>query len=180
MGAASAVAQGINTAVGIYNTVRSIGQEASAKRALNAYVRQDLKNSNVYKNTQVSTLGADLKREEQARLNVSQIEALQGGGVRALVGGLGRVVAGSQDINNQIGVNLDEQQKEIDRLKASDEATIRAMQEQREQNDINALSSQISGAQQGFQTGVGQFTEGLTKTAKAYKDYKNSKVPKTE
>ena len=100
-------------------------------------------------------MGADLQREEQARLAATQTEALQGAGVRGLVGGLGRVEAGSQMMNAQIGADLDQQQRQIDMALAQDRAAIRGMQEQREYQDIAALSSQFNAGNQQFMAGLG-------------------------
>jgi hypothetical protein len=84
-----------------------------------------------------------------------QTEALQGAGVRGLVGGLGRVEAGNQMMNAQIAADLDQQQRQIDMSLAQDMANIRGMQEQREMQDIGALSSQYNAGQQMFMAGLG-------------------------
>ena len=128
-------------------------QRRDAKNALENYERQNLEN--VAEGLQVSTLGADLQREEQARLAASQVGALQGAGVRGLVGGLGRVEAGNQMVNREIGANLDAQQKQIDQMYAQDQANIRGMQEQREVGDISALSSQYNAGNAMLWQGIG-------------------------
>ena len=128
-------------------------QRRDAKNALENYERQNLEN--VAEGLQVSTLGSDLQREEQARLAASQVGALQGAGVRGLVGGLGRVEAGNQMTNREIGANLDAQQKQIDQMYAQDQANIRGMQEQREVGDISALSSQYEAGNAMMWQGIG-------------------------
>lgn len=128
-------------------------QRRDAKNALENYERQNLEN--VAEGLQVSTLGSDLQREEQARLAASQVGALQGAGVRGLVGGLGRVEAGNQMTNREIGANLDAQQKQIDQMYAQDQANIRGMQEQREVGDISALSSQYNAGNAMMWQGIG-------------------------
>jgi hypothetical protein len=51
-------------------------------------------------------------KEQQAKLAATQTSALQGG-TRAMLAGMGRVSAGSQNVNAQIeGANLDEQKLE--------------------------------------------------------------------
>jgi len=100
-------------------------------------------------------LGADLQREEQARLASTQVGALQGAGVRGLIGGLGRVEAGNQMVNREIGAGLDMQQKQIDQMRAQDEANIRGMQEQREVSDIAGLSSQYNAGNAMMWQGIG-------------------------
>jgi hypothetical protein len=132
-------------------------QRRDARQALENYQRQEL--SNVAEGLQVSTLGADLQREEQARLATSQVGALQGAGVRGLVGGLGRVEAGNQMVNREIGANLDAQQKQIDQMYAQDQANIRGMQEQREVGDISALSSQYNAGNAMMWQGIGGISQ---------------------
>jgi hypothetical protein len=59
----------------------------------------------------VSTLGADLQGAT-SKTAATQTSALQGG-TRAMLAGMGRVSAGSQNVNAQIeGANLDEQKLE--------------------------------------------------------------------
>jgi hypothetical protein len=128
-------------------------QSRDARQALENYERQQLEN--VAEGLQVSTLGADLQREEQARLASSQVGALQGAGARGLLGGLGRVEAGNQMMNREIAANLDAQQKQIDQMYAQDEANIRGMQEQREMGDIAGLSSQYNAGNAMMWQGIG-------------------------
>lgn len=156
MGLASA---GISTGLGIYGAIKGAKEQRDAEKAMNEYQRQEL--NNIYENAQVSTLGADLQREEQARLASSQVNALQGAGTRALVGGLGRVETGNQMVNQKIGANLDEQQKAIDQMTAEDQARIRSMQEARENADINALSSQYQSGKQDMNMGLGNIVQGF-------------------
>jgi hypothetical protein len=150
---ASAAAGALGAGVGLFQTIQGAKQARDAKNALENYERQELKN--VAEDLQVSTLGSDLQREEQARLSASQIDALQGSGTRGIIGGLGRVEAGNQNVNRQIAADLDMQQREIDRMRAQDETRIQGMQEQREVADINALSSQYNTGQQNMMSGLG-------------------------
>lgn len=158
MGVASAISGGLGLAGGLSQMISGAKEKREAEKALQNYQRQQLQN--VYDNTAVSTLGADRQIENQARLASGQISALQGGGARTLIGGLGRVEAGNQNVNQQIAADLDQQQKQIDFARAGDQANIRAMQENREQNDINALSSQYMAGKQDQNTGFGNMALG--------------------
>lgn len=144
-----------------YQAIKGAKDARDAKSVLDNYQRQEFQN--IAEGMQVSTLGADLQKEEQARLAASQVGALQGSGVRGVIGGLGRVEAGGQMVNRQIGADLDMQQKQIDQMYAQDQANIRGMQEQREYSDIAGLSSQYNAGNQMFQQGLG----GLGQTAMA-------------
>lgn len=155
---ASAAAGALGAGVGLYSTIQGAKQSKEAQRALEAYQRQEFQN--VAEGMQVSTLGADLQREEQQRVAASQINALQEAGTRGIVGGAGRVEAGNQAVNRQIGADLDMQQKQIDQIRAQDEARIRDMQENREMQDISALSSQYNTGQQNMMSGLGNVIAG--------------------
>jgi hypothetical protein len=152
MGAMTAIAATGALASGI-QAISGAKQKRDAQKALENYQRQELQN--VAEGLQVSTLGADLQREEQARLAATQVGALQGAGVRGLIGGLGRVEAGNQMVNRQIGADLDMQQKQIDQMYAQDQANIRGMQEQRETSDIAGLSSQYNAGNAMLWQGIG-------------------------
>ena len=160
------IAGGMSIVGGAYNMIQGSKQRKDAKNALNNYKRQELKN--VAEDLQVSTLGADRQREEQARLSATQIDALQGAGTRGIIGGLGRVEAGNQAVNADIAANLDEQQKQIDAMKAEDDARIRGIQENREISDVNALSSQYNAGNESFQQGIGQAIGGVGSIANQF------------
>jgi hypothetical protein len=135
-----------------YQMYKGIQDKKDAEAAAERYERQEF--NNVADDMQVSTLGSDLQREEQARLSATQVGALQGAGSRGVIGGLGRVEAAGQAVSQGIAANLDAQQKEIDRMRAQDDANIRAMQEQRENQDLAALSSQYNAGNQMMWQGI--------------------------
>jgi len=185
MAAATSIAMGGIGLLGSgYQAIKGAKDARDAKNALENYQRQEL--SNVTEGLQVSTLGADLQREEQARLAATQVGALQGAGARGVLGGLGRVEAGNQMTSRQIAADLDEQQKQIDQMRAQDEANIRSMQETREQQDISGLSSQYNAGNQQMWQGISGIAQtgisclgaidkgGVANTNKAYsQNFKN-------
>lgn len=159
MGAVSIASGALGAIGGLAQTLQAAKQEKEASRALENYERQQL--TNVANNLEVSTLGADIQRQEQSRLASTQIDALRGGGTRALLGGLGRVEAGNQNVNRQIAADIDMQQKQIQQQQAEDEARIRAMQENRENADVAALSSQVQAGRQDMWGGIGNMVRGV-------------------
>lgn len=156
-----AVAGGVGLLGSSFQTIKGINDSRRARRELEKYQRQEL--TSPFEGLQVSTLGADLQREERARLEAMQLEGLQGAGVRGLVGGLGRMDAQSQLMNQEIGAGLDQQRMNIDMALAGDRANIRSMQELREMQDIMALSSQYNAGQQQLMAGL----SGLGQTGKS-------------
>jgi len=166
MGAGAAISGGLGVIGGISNMISGARQANEAERALENYERQKL--TNIADGLQVSTLGSDLQREEQARLASGQIGALREGGTRSLIGGLGRVEAGNQNVNRQIAADLDMQQKQIDQMQAEDQARIRSMQENREIGDISALSSQVNTGNQMQANGLSQIAQGTSMLGGAF------------
>lgn len=57
--------------------------------------------------------------------------------------------------------NLDDQQQEIERLKAEDERRIQGIDEQKYQQDVSALSSQINSANEAKQQGIANSLQSL-------------------
>ena len=99
---------------------------------------------NAFRNQQVSTLGSELQREENARATATSTEALRSGGTRAIVGGLGRVVAQSNQVNREVGANLDQQQKQIDMAAAQDDVRIRDIHEKRQTEELEGYGAQLN------------------------------------
>ena len=181
MAAGSAIAMaGVGLLGSGYQAIKGAKDARDAKNALDNYKRQEF--NNIAEGLQVSTLGADLQREEQARLASSQVDALQGMGARGVIGGLGRVEAGNQMVNRQIAADLDAQQKQIDQIRAQDEATIRGMQEQREYSDIAGLSSQYNAGNQMMWQGIGGVAQSTIAGLGALDKYnkENKKPPTTQ
>jgi len=164
-----AVIGGVAALGGIYQAVEGAKQAREAKDALNNLPIPNLQNS--YEGLQVSQLGANLQREEGARQFATGVDTLRSGGIRGVIGGLGQLNEQQNLQNRQIAASLDEQQKQIDFARAGDQSQIRGMKEQRYQNDVAALSSQISagkaqemqgikGAIQGAASGVQMYQQG--------------------
>jgi hypothetical protein len=158
MGLATGLSAGLGIVGGISNMISGAKEKRDAENALENYQRQELKN--VAEGLQVSTLSSDLQREEQSRLASGQIQAARESGTRGMIGSLGRIEAGNQRVMRETGANLDMQQKQIDQIQAEDDARIRGMQENREQNDINALSSQYQAGKQEMFGGFGNIIQG--------------------
>ena len=177
MAAGSAIAMaGVGLLGSGYQAIKGAKDARDTKNALENYPRQEF--NNIAEGLQVSTLGANLQREEQARLASSQVDALQGMGARGVIGGLGRVEAGNQMVNRQIAADLDAQQKQIDQIEAQDDATIRGMQEQREMQDISALSSQYNAGNQMMWQGIGGMAQtGIAGLGALGKSTDNKKDP---
>lgn len=171
MGAATAGAGALTAVTGAIQTFDAMATKKKVAREIKNMKEVPL--TNIADGMQVSTLGSDLQREEAARLSATQTSALQDGGTRALLGGLGRVTARNQDVNAQIGANLDEQQKQIDQVAAQDEQRIQSIKEQRQMNKLAALSSQYNAANQGITQGIANVVQGAGTAGNAFSNMKS-------
>lgn len=152
------VAAGVAAAGSIAQAVSGATRASRARKALENFQRQELKN--VTEGMRISTLGAELQTQEAQRRFATSVEALRAGGVRGLVGGLGAVEQQQQAAQQQIAAGLDIQQQEIERMRAQDEANIRSMQEQRESSQIAGLGAEMAAGRQQVQAGL----QGLVQT----------------
>ncbi|AGO47964.1 structural protein [Cellulophaga phage phi40:1] len=148
-----AAAAGLSAVGGIVKGINGAKRARKAQKAIDNYERQTLENS--YKDMEVSTLGADLQREELARATATSVGALASGGVRGIIGGVGAVQANNVASSRAIGADLDSQQKNIDQLRASDNSVIRNMTETREQQDLAGLGNALEVGRQDAASGFG-------------------------
>ena len=152
IGTATAIALGVSAAASTAQAVSGAARASKAKKALENFQRQELKN--VTEGMRVSTLGAELQTQEAQRRFATGVEALRSGGVRGVVGGLGTMEQQQQQMQRQISADLDQQQQQIEQLAAQDEANIRAMQEQRDSSQIAGLGSEIAAGRQAVNAGL--------------------------
>lgn len=152
MAAATTIAMGVTAAAGIGKTISGAVRANKAKRDLKNFKRQEL--TNIAEGLSVSTLGAELQQREASRRFATSVDALQAGGVRGVVGGLARQEAQQQRVTQQIAANLDQQQKQIDMMRAQDEARIRGMQETREEDAMSVMRAERASARQTMMSGL--------------------------
>lgn len=163
----AAIGLGVSAAGSIGQMISGASRASKAKKALENYQRQELRN--VTEGLRVSTLGAEMQTEEAQRRFATTVEALQSGGVRGLVGGLGAAEQAQQQLQQNISADLDRQQQQIETMKAEDESRIRQMTEARQTSEIAGLGQEVAAGRQlvnsgisGLaQTGMAAFTMGL-------------------
>ena len=123
------------------------------------YERQKLVNP--YANLQVSTLGADRQREDLARTMTTYGNLAAMSGTRGIASLLPNLTQTQNDQTAKIAANLDEQQKQIDQLKAQGEMQVQGMQENREQNDLLGLGNALQTAKANQAQSMGMIAQGL-------------------
>lgn len=145
----AAIAGGAALAKGISGAV----QASKARKALEGFQRQELKN--ITEGMRVSTLGAELQTQEAQRRFATSVDALRSGGVRGVVGGLGQQEMLQQSEQQRIAAGLDMQQRQIEMMRAQDEARIQGIQEQRESFDIGRLAGQQAAGRAQLSSAIG-------------------------
>lgn len=161
----------VAVAGGAYQAISSAKQAREAKNALQDLKIPELKN--VAEGLQVSTLGADLKKEQGAKRFNSEVDALRSGGIRGVIGGLIGANDRQKAIDEEIAADLDIRQERIDQIRAQDEQRIQGANEQRYQNDVSALSSQYNAGQQGLMQGISGMAQGVASGAQMMQSQKN-------
>lgn len=137
-----------------------------AQKNINDYKRQDL--TNPANGLQVSTLGADRQREDLARTMATYANLASMGGTRGISALAPNLISQQNAQEAQIVANLDEQQKQIDQMKANGQAQVQNMQEQREYNDLAGLGTQLNVANQERKMGLNTISQGITGFGNAY------------
>ena len=135
-----------------YQIGSGIKAKNDARRELNKYERQDLKNA--FEDVQLSTLGADLLREQTGAQAAQLVDAAQAAGSRGVASSIPKIQTGLNQANQIAAQNLDSQNQRREYAIAGDETRIRGMKENRDIQNINALSSQIQAADQNIQNGI--------------------------
>lgn len=155
------VAVGVGAVTAVGGAIKASKASKDKKKAAAEIASQkgnDLQN--VAEGMTVSTKGADIQKEAMARNSAGAIDALSGAGSRSIGVGVGRVASATTAASQQIAADLDEQQKDIDRMAAGDRGNIRGIKENRANDKLAALSSQYNAAADSEQQGYGNIVQG--------------------
>lgn len=161
--AAAAVGAGLSVGGGLYKTIKGAKMEREAQRAIDSYERQEL--TNQFDRLRVSTLGADLQREQLAQLTSSSLQALRSAGARGVIGGSGALQQTGVNVARQIGADLDRQQIAINQMQAQDDVRIQQMQENREYQDLAGLGAKMNVGMQAKFGGISDIIQGFASGA---------------
>jgi hypothetical protein len=149
----------IGAGVAAYTVYNAEEQKKKAKKELNNYEREEL--NNAFENVQISTMGSDLLREENARTTANLVDATQTAGARTVIGAIPRVVGASNEINREAAKMLDDQVQRREYAIAGDNARVENIRENRDNANISALSSQIDAANQDSMNGIMGFASSV-------------------
>lgn len=134
------------------SAITSAKRKKNAQNELNNYERQELQNA--HRNRKISTVGSDLMREESSRTTASLVDAGRAGGMRGIFSMIPQIQGYNTKANAEAQNYLDDQVIDRERDIANDEMRIRSIKEQRDNQNIGALSSQVNAANQDMWSGI--------------------------
>ncbi len=147
----------LGAGTGLAKFFEGANMQREAQEFIDNFEWQDL--SNPYENQQISTKSADLQKEQANLMSATAVDALQGGGTRALVGGLGGVISQNNTLNRQIGADLDKQQKELNYAISAQNVKNQDTIERRQSDELQGYGQQLYAGmnlkQQGFGNIIG-------------------------
>ena len=121
-----------------YQIYQGEKQRKEAQREIDGYERQDLVNA--AENIEIAQIGANLKREEDARTISTLVDISRAGGIRGVLGGLPRIQEYSNIENRKTQASLEEQEIARQYKIAGEEERLRNIREARDIANIGALS----------------------------------------
>ena len=152
-------AAALSAGTGLAGAISQGKQAKNYQKQIENYERQKLVNP--YADLQVSTLGADRQREDLNRTMTTYGNLASLSGTRGIASLLPNLTQTQNDQTAKIAANLDEQQKQIDQLKAQGEMQIQGMTEQRENNDLLGLGQAYQTSKANQAQSMGMIAQGL-------------------
>lgn len=109
---------------------------------------------NAFEDIQISTIGSDLIKEENAKVYSNVIDKLQSGGVRSVMGAVPKVVSGINDSNKEVRAYLDKQVQDRDYAIAKEDSRLKGIEENRYQQELQGLGQSIEVGNQQMWSGI--------------------------
>lgn len=154
----------VGTGLSAFQTIKASKEKKDAQRAMDNYERQDLVNP--HKDIQLSTYGTDIMRQDASRDIASFTDAARNAGIRGIMGAIPKLQAGSNRVNQQIGMDLEKQDLNRQQMIARGEERNTAYRENRDNQNLSAISSQYNAANQDFNQGLWGVASGITSFAR--------------
>ena len=152
MAAISSIIAGTAMAGGLAQTISGLSDKAKAKKALDSLEAPEL--DNAFKDIQISTVGSDIMREENARTTSNLIDSAQSGGVRSVMGAVPKIQAFNNNANQETRKYIDDQVINRDYSIANQEGNIQRIEENRYQGELQGLGQMYNVANQQMWSGI--------------------------
>lgn len=138
-----AVATGVIGAVsGAAKFFEGQAQKNRAQRAIDRFRFSELQNP--FRDTRVSTLGAEYQMQQASQQGAAALDALQASGTRGVLGGLPQLTAQQQGLNQRITADLDRQQTQLDMAAAQQDARNQELVRQSQQQELAGYGQQLN------------------------------------
>lgn len=157
IGTTAAIMGGISAGTGLLKTIQGAKQKSDAKNALENYERQELYNP--AENLRISTLGAEIQREELARNMANVTDIVAQGGARSIIGAAGRLQMQNNQVAQNIAQNMDQQMLNRERAIMQGAYNQMNMQERREEGDLAGIGQQMMVGNQDMWSGIGDVAQ---------------------
>jgi hypothetical protein len=158
MGVATATAL-IGTGISAFQAINGANQRKKAQQEMDNYERQELVNPS--ENIRLSTYGTDIQREDASRAVATFTDAARNAGIRGIYSALPKIQAKSNEVNQQIGQQLEKQDINRQYKIAQDEMRLMGIKENRDYQNLNAISSQWNASNQDFNQGLWGVASGV-------------------
>lgn len=142
----------IGLGISAFQAFQGAKDKKNAQNQLNDYERQTL--SNAYENIQISTVGSDLMTQESQRTTANLTDATRNAGLRGVLGGIPKIQAQNNLANQEARKYLDDQVNKRQYAISEDEIRLRNIKENRDVENISALSSQVDAGKQDMWNGI--------------------------
>jgi hypothetical protein len=160
---AAIVAGGAAVAGGAFQAISGANQARSAQQALDNLKVPELKN--ITEGMKVSKMGNQLKVDNANQRFSQNVDTLRSGGIRGVIGGLQSANDQAKQTDLEVAADYNKQENDIAQMAAEDDARIRAMQEQRYQSNVAALSSQVNAGKAQQMQGISGALQGISSAA---------------
>lgn len=166
MAIASGIAAGAGAGMGVLKYLEGRKTAKKMQKAIDEFEWEELQNP--HKNRQVSTLGADLQREDMQRQYSTIADLLRTGDARGMYAGLGTLESGVNSLNRQIAADLDAQQKQIDAAAAEQEVINQNIREKRDEATLAGYGQMLDVANAQKDQGLAAILDGTMTAAQSF------------
>lgn len=164
----------IGVGAGAYQAIQGAKQKKQAQNELNNYERQAL--TNAYENIQISTVGSDMIKEQNARTTSNILDLAQNAGARGVFGALPKIQEVNNNANQEARAYLDSQVQKRNYAIADDEVALRKIKENRDVENLSAISSQINAGEQAMQDGIYSGLSAISSLGRAVDSKRANKI----
>lgn len=152
MAAATSIIAATAMAGGLAQTISGMSDKAKSKKELDNLEAPEL--DNAFKDIQISTVGSDIMREENARTTSNLIDAAKSGGTRSVMSAIPKI----QEFNNNANLDtrkyLDDQVIERDYAIANKDGQLQRLEENRYQGELQGLGQMYNVGNQQMWSGI--------------------------